>query len=64
MRKEMFHALLESIKEAGEIRAGRRKPSRVFEVRVPDVKKVRENLNLSQSEFALMIGVSRRTLEN
>ena len=64
MRNEVFHKLIESIGEAAEIKAGRRRPSRLFEVKPPEIRKVREKLKLSQSEFALMIGVSQRTLQN
>jgi len=64
MRKEHFEKLVASIKEAGEIKAGRKAPSRVYEIKPPEIKLVRENLNVSQNEFALMIGVSVRTLQN
>ena len=64
MRNELFARLAESIKEAGEIKAGRRKASRVFEVKPPDIRRVRERWRVSQREFALMIGVSERTLQN
>jgi putative transcriptional regulator len=36
----------------------------VYEIKPPEIKMVRENLNISQNEFALMIGVSVRTLQN
>ncbi len=64
MRPQDFAKLIASIKEAGEIKAGRRKPGRSFEIRPPDIRLVRERLHVSQSEFALMIGVSTRTLQN
>ncbi len=64
MKKEHFEKLVDSIKEAGEIKAGRKAASRVYEIKPPEIKMVRENLNVSQSEFALMIGVSVRTLQN
>jgi len=64
MRKEHVEKLVASIKEAGEIKAGRKAPSRVYEIKPPEIKLVRENLNVSQNEFALMIGVSVRTLQN
>ena len=64
MRKEHFEKLVASIKEAGEIKAGRKAPSRVYEIKPPEIKLVRENLNVSQNEFALMVGVSVRTLQN
>ena len=38
--------------------------SRVREVRPPEIKTVRKRLGVSQAEFALMIGVSTRTLQN
>lgn len=64
MKEDDFSALIASIKEAGEIRRGLRKPSRVTKVGVPDVQQIRGGLGLSQSEFALMIGVSARTVQN
>lgn len=59
-----FGKLCESIKQAGEIKRGLRKPSRVFNSRVPDVKVIRERLGLSQARFAALMGVSPRTLQN
>ena len=64
MKKEHFEKLVTSIKEAGEIKAGHKAPSRVYEIKPPEIKTVREKLNVSQNEFALMIGVSVRTLQN
>lgn len=64
MKNEDFSKLVESIKEAGEIKAGRKKPSRVYKIDPPSIKAVREKLDVSQSEFALMIGVSTSTLQN
>lgn len=64
MRTEQFDKLVSSIREAGEIKAGKRNPSRVYEIEPPSIKDVREKLNVSQSEFAIMIGVSVRTLQN
>jgi putative transcriptional regulator len=64
MKKDHFEKLVASIKEAGEIKAGRKAPSRVYEIKPPDIRSVREKLNVSQDEFALMIGVSVRTLQN
>ena len=64
MKKEKFEKLVASIKEAGEIRSGRKAPSRMYEIKPPEIKTVREKLNVSQNEFALMIGVSVRTLQN
>jgi len=64
MDKEHFDRLLESVQQMQEIRQGKRKPSRVFVYEEPDVRAVREQTGLSQSSFATMLGVSKRTLEN
>ena len=64
MKEEHFSKLVASIKEAGEIKAGRKRPSRKYEVKPPDIKMVREKLQVTQKEFAMLIGVSTRTLQN
>lgn len=64
MNDEEFNNLVESIKQAGEIKKGTREPSRVFEFSPMDIKEIRKQLQKSQSEFALMIGVSIGTLQN
>ena len=64
MKKELFNELVESLEEAGKIRGGQRKASRVFEYKPVDVKKIRSRLHVSQNQFALMIGVSKATLQN
>jgi len=64
MKEEHFSKLVASIKEAGEIKTGQKKPSRKYEVTPPDIKMVREKLQVTQKEFAMLIGVSARTLQN
>src|SRR2546422_10810019 len=64
MKKDDFDKLAASIKEAGKIRRGETKPSRLIEIAPMDVKAIRQQLGKSQSEFALMIGVSVATLQN
>jgi len=64
MNEEDFDNLVESIKQAGEIKQGVREPARVFEFSPMDIKEIRHQLNKSQREFALMIGVSVGTLQN
>jgi putative transcriptional regulator len=64
MRKQDFDKLVDSVKEAGAIKAGRAKPSRQYEIKPPEIRMVREKLQASQGEFAMMIGVSMRTLQN
>jgi putative transcriptional regulator len=64
MNKKEFEKLISSVKQAGKIRRGEMKASRVFDLKPMDIKAIRKRLDLSQSEFALMIGVSLSTLQN
>ena len=64
MKEAAFKELMASVRQAGRIRRGTRKPSRTFTFRPTDVKTVRAKLRKSQPEFALMIGVSVATLRN
>lgn len=64
MKKELFEELVESIEQAGQIRKGLLKPSRVFSYRPVEVRRIRAKLRVSQSQFAMMIGVSKSTLQN
>jgi putative transcriptional regulator len=67
MRKELFDELVESVKEGMAILRGDMEPSRVFVVEKkerPDVKAIRSKFGVSQSEFAAMLGISIRTIEN
>jgi putative transcriptional regulator len=59
-----FQSLVRSVRQAGRIRRGKARPSRVFRFRPADIRGIREALGKSQSEFALMIGVSVSTLQN
>ena len=59
MKKNDFNVLLSSIKEAGKIKKGKMKPSRVFSYSIPDIKGIRQKLHVSQNEFAHMIGVAK-----
>jgi putative transcriptional regulator len=60
----MFEELLESVQEMDAIAKGKRKPARQTEFPEPEVRAIREKTGLSQQHFALLIGVSKRTLEN
>jgi putative transcriptional regulator len=64
MKKTAFEELLTSVRQAGRIRRGAMKPSRVTKFIPTDVRAVRTKLGTSQTEFALMIGVSVATLRN
>jgi putative transcriptional regulator len=62
VKKSQFELLATSIREAGKIRRGEVKPSRVSQFTAADVKAVRQRLGKTQAEFAFMIGVSVGTL--
>jgi putative transcriptional regulator len=64
VKKEMFDQLVASVEQAGKIHRGEAKASRTFVFQPEDVRKIREKLHKSQSEFAHMIGVSVATLQN
>ena len=64
MKKKNFDNLIESVKQAGKIKRGEMKAGRTFQFNPTDIKGIRQNLNKSQAEFALMIGVSISTLQN
>jgi len=64
MKDKDFKDLVKSVKQAGRIRRKQMKPSRVFDFKPADIKKIRKHLDKSQTEFALMIGVSVATLRN
>jgi putative transcriptional regulator len=64
MKDEMFEELIASVREGGKILHGKAKPSRSFVVETPNVKKIRSNYKLSQPEFAALMGISVKTLQN
>lgn len=64
MKRKEFENLIASIREAGRIRRGESKASRVTEFAPVDVKAIRLLLRKSQTEFARLIGVSVATLRN
>ncbi len=64
MNEQDFANLVESIKQAGQIKQGKLAPDRVFEFSPLDIKAIREKFHKSQREFAYMIGVSVGTLQN
>lgn len=64
MNEDLFDELLESVREGGAILRGEKEASRTFVVEPPDVKKIRERYELSQTEFAALLGISVKTLRN
>ena len=64
MNDKDFANLVESVKQAGQIKRGELKPGRRFEFSPLDIKEIRQTFEKSQREFAYMIGVSVGTLQN
>ena len=64
MNDKLFAELLESVREGGAILRGEKVASRTFVMENPDVKRIRERYKLSQTEFAALLGISLKTLQN
>ena len=65
MDKEHFDQLIKGVRQMKRHMAGKRVPGlRITEVPEPDVGAIREAAQLSQSQFAKLIGVNLRTLQN
>ncbi len=64
MDNAQFDELLASVQEMDNIVHGHQPAARVTEFPEPEVKAIRERIGLSQGRFAVLIGVSPRTLEN
>ena len=64
MNGDMFEQLIESVSQADDIIKDKAKPSRTTEFAEPQVKAIRAKTGLTQTRFADVLGVSKRTLEN
>ena len=64
MKDELFEELLNSVKEGAKILKGQQAPSRSYEVSSHSIKETRQKYNLTQAEFAELLDVSLRTLQN
>lgn len=64
MDKKLFEDLKQSLQEAGAIAKGKAPASRRMVVSTPDAKAIREQIGLSQGEFARLMRVSVKTLQN
>jgi putative transcriptional regulator len=62
MNAELFADLMESVRDMGRHMRGEEVAG--VKVIAPDIKALRDAASVSQAEFARLIGVSRRTLEN
>ena len=64
MKANLFDELLESVREGGAILRGEREASRSFSLEEPEVGAIRKGYGLSQDQFASLLGISVRTLQN
>jgi putative transcriptional regulator len=64
MDKQLFNELVESLQETKDIIQGKVKPSRVFKIESNKVKDIRNKTGLSQNDFASILHISVRTLQN
>jgi putative transcriptional regulator len=64
MERKLFDELTKSIKQAGAIARGERAPSRSHEFTPSRIQAVREQADLSQAQFARLLNVSVKTLQN
>ncbi len=64
MKAKMFEELLESVREGGAILRRQINASRCFENGSSGIRAIRERTSLSQSDFARLMGVSIKTLQN
>jgi len=59
-----FDVLLASTKEAKEILAKKKSPSRTFYIEEPNAKEIRSKFHLTQNEFANVLNISVAMLRN
>ena len=64
MDAKIFERLISSAKEAKEIMAGKKEPSRKFFIEEPNPKDIRAKLSLTQEKFAELMNISVHTLRN
>lgn len=64
MKEELFSELTASLKEGGQILRGEKKALRAIPFDRLDIKHIRAKYNLTQEQFAIMLGISVRTLRN
>ena len=60
MKNVLFDELVASVREGGAILRGEKKPARAFQADGPDVKLIRATYELSQNEFAALLGIRMR----
>jgi putative transcriptional regulator len=64
VKKAPFEELARSVEQTGQIERGKKRASRRFHFTPADIRGIRDRLGLSQTQFALLIGISVSTLQN
>ena len=64
MKDELFAELVTSVREGGAILRDDQPASRMFAIRPPEIKDIRNSFGLTQEQFATLLGISVRTLRN
>src|ERR1700720_568264 len=64
MKAKMFNELLESVREGGAMLRGGKQATQRTTIEASGVRAIRQRTQLSQSEFAQLVGVSIKTLQN
>jgi putative transcriptional regulator len=64
MDDKLFEELLQSVREVGAIERGEIAPARETRYEKIDVCQIRAKFHLSQGDFARVLGISVRTLQN
>jgi putative transcriptional regulator len=64
MKNEQFDELVASVREGGAILRGVQAPARAFVVDGPNIQRLRAAYQLTQNEFAALLGISVKTLRN
>ena len=59
-----FDKLMSSVQEMDSIAKDKKKVLRKFDFPDPEVKAIRARMGISQQKFAIILGVSKRTVEN
>ena len=64
MDKKLFNELIEGVREMKAIEEGTSDPVRLTRMEKSEVHKIRHGIELYQSGFSRMMGISLRTLQN
>ncbi len=61
---ELFDSIKQGLKEAIEFAEGKDNAAKVFQLSAIDVKKLRQKIGMTQTEFAGFLGISLATLRH